>query len=673
MNVETIDWAIIAGFVGLVTWIAIFTNRRTNSVAGFLSAERCAGRYLLTIAGGMTFFTAAGIVAGFEQNYRSGITFLWWGLMGIPINMILAMSGWVTYRYRQTRALTMAQFLEVRYSRNFRVFAGFMAFFSGILNCAIMPMVTSQLLMYFMGLPDTFSVLGLPISTFHFIMFLLVAGAVILATSGGQITIMLTDFFIGNIANITSIVIIGFVLYTVGLGPLLETLFQSEFRDVSMNPEGLESLRRVEGASMLNPFKIGDLPHFGFLYVLLYYFIIVMQTGVWQGGAGYMTAAKTPHESKMGNVLGQWRWLIFQVAAPILPIFVYVVFWNPDFAHLREPIVQAVSQISEPYTQTRMFVPVALGQLLPAGLLGLLVIYFIGASISTDDSYYHSWGSTLLQDVIMPFRKKPFTQEEHMRYLRWSIIAVGVIAFAFSSVWTLKEYITMWFAITGSIYVGGACCAIIGGLYWSKGTTAGAWAGMITGSFLSVGGIVLRQLVPDLAIGEQPINGQHIGAFSIVVAITVYAGVSLLTCKKNYNMDKLLHRGKYADPEDAVPEVEAQDKARPSFIARVFGITKEFTRWDKIVFALVYTWLGALTLALIVGTTINVTTEISSESWKWWMGSVQLPVMITVATIMTIWFVIGSCRDAGQLFKDLATREVHEDDDGFVKKSNDDT
>ena len=46
--------------------------------------------------------------------------------------MILTTSGWVIYRFRQTKSLTLAQFFEKRYSRNFRIFAGIIAFVTPI-------------------------------------------------------------------------------------------------------------------------------------------------------------------------------------------------------------------------------------------------------------------------------------------------------------------------------------------------------------------------------------------------------------------------------------------------------------------------------------------------------------------------------------------------------------
>ena len=151
-----IDGVIIAVFAVALIIIAIITNRRTKSVAGFLSSERLAGRYLLTIAGSMAFCSAIGAVGDFEIYYRNGLAGYWWNMIRTPLATFIALTGWVIYRYPRTRSLTMAQFLEARYSRNLRVLAGFAAFVAGLLNCAVFTMVTANFLIYFLQLPLSF-------------------------------------------------------------------------------------------------------------------------------------------------------------------------------------------------------------------------------------------------------------------------------------------------------------------------------------------------------------------------------------------------------------------------------------------------------------------------------------------------------------------------------------
>ncbi|MEM9418045.1 MAG: hypothetical protein AAGA25_03180 [Planctomycetota bacterium] len=478
---QTVDWIILAAFGLLLLGIVIFTNRITKSVAGFLSSERCAGRYLLTIATSMAFCSAIGIVGQFEGFYRNGISGIWWNMLMMPIGTILALSGWVTYRYRQTRSLTMAQFLEKRYSRKFRIFAGFIAFISGMLNCAVFPLVTAHFLVYFLDLPQvTFFTFGpWECSTHFLVMLIMVSMGVTLAIAGGQITIMVTDFFQGTIGTIALLAMVGLLLYTVGWSTLMTTLKASEdirvletvdgeeveypqWYEDRVNPvrehhaaleaempgvfallrehpevfdalgQGVEKARvlasqkreveliglelvaadyeadaeladaleagvveakavaleaanglladedtendqdaealkslandpsvltqaarsyrstrllvnedypdmvtileRAEDASMMNPSKLGNEGAFSIPFFVMMGLILISQTGVWQGGSGYLTAARTPHEGRMGSILGGWRWMTITLGTISAVTLVYCVIWNANFS-----------------------------------------------------------------------------------------------------------------------------------------------------------------------------------------------------------------------------------------------------------------------------------------------------------------------------------------------------
>ena len=68
------------------------------------------------------------------------------------------------------RAMTLAQFLEMRYSRRFRLFMGGLAFLSGILNYGIFPAISARFFIYFLDLPTTVSIAGMHVSTLALIM-----------------------------------------------------------------------------------------------------------------------------------------------------------------------------------------------------------------------------------------------------------------------------------------------------------------------------------------------------------------------------------------------------------------------------------------------------------------------------------------------------------------------
>lgn len=119
-------------------------------------------------------------------------------------------------------------------------------------------------------------------------------------------------------------------------------------------------------------------------------------------------------------------------------------------------------------------------------MTGAFLAVMIFLMISTDTTYLHSWGSIVIQDVVVPFRKQPLGPERQLLLLRLAITGVAVYAFIFSMFFAQINYILMFFALTGSVYMGGAGSVIIGGLYWKKGTAAGAWAAMSVGAGLAV-------------------------------------------------------------------------------------------------------------------------------------------------------------------------------------------
>ena len=102
--------------------------------------------------------------------------------------------------------------------------------------------------------------------------------------------------------------------------------------------------------------------------------------------------------------------------------------------------------------------------------------------LAGDSGHMHSWGSIFVQDVILPLRKKPMTPRQHIWALRLAVMGVAAFAFVFSLLFQQTQYIALWWALTAGVFTGGAGAAIIGGLYWQKGTTAAAWAATITGS-----------------------------------------------------------------------------------------------------------------------------------------------------------------------------------------------
>src|SRR3954466_13608642 len=167
---EWIDWILVLAPILLVVGVATYTKRYVKSVADFLAAGRCARRYLLANARGESDSGLANTIKGFEIVLVSGFVVSFWEKISIPVMLLIGISGFVIYRFRETRALTLAQFFEMRYSRSFRLFMGTLCFISGILNYGVFPAISARFFIYFLNLPTSVTIAGFELSTMALLM-----------------------------------------------------------------------------------------------------------------------------------------------------------------------------------------------------------------------------------------------------------------------------------------------------------------------------------------------------------------------------------------------------------------------------------------------------------------------------------------------------------------------
>jgi len=638
---SSIDWIVTLVPLLFVAALAIYSNRYVQSVADFMSGGRLAGRYLLAIAGSELQAGAVVFVGFFEVISQSGFTLTWWNWISIPVGIVVSISGFVIYRYRQTRAMTLAQFFEIRYSKSFRLFTGVLGFLAGIFNFGIIPAIGAKCLAYFWGLPETISIVSLAVPTYMLLMALFLTITVTVAISGGVITVMIVNCIEGILSQLFYLIII-FSLLALFSWPQIYTVLSD----------------RLPNQSLLNPFDSGSIKDFNIWYVLMSMFVTVYGTMAWQNAGAYNSAAFSPHESRMGGVLGRWRELGKGAVLTLLGVCAITFLHHPDFAVQNQSVFAAVNKIADPHVQEQMRSPIALAHILPVGIKGIFCAVLLMGIFGGDATHLHSWGSIFIQDVLVPLRKKPFEPHQHIWILRSSIIGVAFFAFVFGSLFRQTEYIFMWWQVTMAIYVGGAGSAIIGGLYWKKGTTAGAWAALLTGSLLSVGGILARQWNETFFL-----NGTQISFFATLIAIGVYVLVSLLTCREDFNMDRMLHQGAYATK---TVEKKLPEPRRRVWLGRLIGIDENFTLGDKWIAGLLLGWSLLWCGVLIVGTIWNLVMPWSNSVWSlfWEVAGLGLPILLAIVT--GIWFTWGGVRDMMQFFNRMKHRKINHLDDGTV-------
>ena len=689
MNLSIIDWAIvIIVLVGMIYSVS-FTKGLMRSVTDFLSAGRTAGRYLISVSQGAAGLGAISIVSFLEVGYITGFSFQWWGLSQGIILLALTTSGWVIYRFRQTRSLTLAQFFEKRYSRNFRIFAGIVAFVCGIINFGIFPAVGAQFFISYCGFPD--SIIGIP--TFPLVMIFLISIALYFVYTGGQIAVIIADFFQGVFLIVVLFIITIFLYNKVDWDHVSDSLKNTP---VKLAAEEVDKLRnedfykvlndeekekkineikdKYENSSLINPFKTSRVEDFNLTYFLIGLIGMFYGTLSWQGHQAYNSSAKSAHEAKMAAVLGDIRWKPQGLFIFLVPVLTYVFMNHSDYALVAESVNSSLDSLNSETLKSQMRAPIVLSEVLPVGLLGAFAALMLAAFISTHDTYLHSWASIFVQDVILPFRKKPFEKDDHIEALRYSIFGVAIFIFIFSLVFDQNQEIALYFAVTFAIFAGGVGAVIIGGLYWDRGTTEGAWAAMTIGATIAVTGTIVPQIsdswlsqesdliwLKNLILKLKEINGIKFYALSMGFSSFSYVLVSLFTFKERVNMDKLLNRGKYSIKNETKI---IDEKVKP--ILKIFGIGKEFTIEDKIIYLVSFVWNIFFTLVFVFGTIYNLYNDVSDDSWMMYW-KYQVYINIVFSFIIIIWFTIGGFIDIKKMFISLDSDKRDHGDSGWVE------
>lgn len=247
MSLSWIDWTMMIVAVIAIRSVSFVARNYMRGVSDFLAANRSAGRYLLTISSAMGNMGVISFISNYQMYLQAGFTGLWWGMAGWVTGPALTLAGWIYFRFRETRAMTLPQFLEMRYSRNFRVFAGIVVFTSGIINFAVMPAAAAWFFVYFFGwraryygmtllghrlnFPIIDTMLTLPsfhqghllfsphhihhpiaVSIYAIVMAIDLILALYFVTQGGQVSVMITECVQGMFSAFAILIIVGLLM-----------------------------------------------------------------------------------------------------------------------------------------------------------------------------------------------------------------------------------------------------------------------------------------------------------------------------------------------------------------------------------------------------------------------------------------------------------------------------
>jgi len=462
-TISNIDIAIIIGYFVLVLSIGFYIAGKTKTGEDLFLGGRSFGWGLIGLSLFASNISSSTIIGLSGAAYTTGIVnsvYEW--MSGIPLII-----------YLRSRITTIPEYLERRFDRRSQLFFSGVSIFATIMieTAGALYAGTLVLQAFFPGLGMWQTALGLA----------LVAGAY--TASGGLKAVVYTDA-------------IQAVILIVGCSILTYILFEKVDFDwdkiVANAPDGHFSVvRPLDDEGLPWPGLLMGVPFLGFWYWSTNQYIIQRALG-----------ARDLQQARWGIVLAGFL--------KIIPLFIMVI-----------PGAIALTVYPDLPSGDAVF-PFLVTNVLPVGLVGLVLAGLVSAILSSVDSALNSSSTLVVIDFIKPNRPN-LTEKDIARYGRITTIVLMVIAASwapqiakFTGLW---DYLQQMF----SIVVPPIAIIFLIGVFYKRGNGHGAFWTLIVGTAF---GILL------FILGENGLWNLHytmnVGVCLLISSI-VFIAVSLMT------------------------------------------------------------------------------------------------------------------------------------------------
>lgn len=470
-EISTIDIAIIISYFLLVLIIGFLVSRSTKTGEDLFLGGRSFGWGVIGLSLFASNISSSTIIGLSGAAYTTGIVnsvYEW--MSGLPL--IIAAMIFIPL-YLKSRITTIPEYLEGRFDRRSQLFFSGVSIFATIMieTAGALYAGTLVLQAFFPDLGMWQTALGLA----------LIAG--VYTASGGLKAVVYTD-------------VLQAVILIIGCSILTYILFDKvDFnwaKVLASAPEGHFSVvRPLDDPGLPWPGLLMGVPFLGFWYWSTNQYIIQRALGA--------------------RDLNQARWgLVFAGFLKVIPLFIMVI-----------PGAIALTIYPDIPNGDAVF-PFLVTNVLPVGLVGLVLAGLVSAILSSVDSALNSSSTLIVIDFIKP-NKPNLTDKDIARYGRITTIVLMVIAASwapqianFTGLW---DYLQQMF----SIVVPPVAIIFLVGVFFKRGNGDGAFWTLVIGTLFGVALFVLGEMdVWDLHYT------MNVGV-SLLVSVIVFIVVSLMT------------------------------------------------------------------------------------------------------------------------------------------------
>ena len=459
-NFGTLDWVIVVVYLLFSVGIAFFVKRYAGNMTNFVTAGRSVGTWLgiATLTG--TEMGLITVMYSAQKGFTSGFAAFHIGVIAGLVALLVGLTGFIVVRLRDHKVLTIPEYYEKRYGRRTRILGGVMLAFGGLLNMGLFLKVGAMFIVGITGMdPDG--------DALKFVMAALLALVLVYTVIGGMISVVITDYIQFVVLSIGILVTGWLAIASVGWDNLFETV-QTQFK----------------GNSGFNP--VDSESDFGWEYVGWMFFLGIVNCALWPTAVARALAMESTAALKRQYMWSSISFAIRMIIPALLGIcafvFVMTVAEGKDLQQLFMPTDANAKAENNLYAM-----PIFLGRILPAGLIGLITAAMIAAFMSTHDGYLLCWSTVITQDIIAPLFRERLDNPTRIKITRVLIVLIGLYILYWGLFYSGEEDIWDYMAVTGAIYFTGAFSLLAGGLYWHRASSTGATLALVAGITAIIG------------------------------------------------------------------------------------------------------------------------------------------------------------------------------------------
>lgn len=433
-------WGVVFLYILAMVIIGIQSAKKTKTLTDFVVGGRKAGPWMSAFAYGTTYFSAV-IFIGYAG--RSGWQFgLWAVLIGVFNAFLGTYLAWKVLGKktrnvtRRLKIKTMPQFFEKRYqTKNIKLFAAIITFIFMIPYSASVYSGLSYLCETILHIDYNWAMLAIACIAASYLVL------------GGYIASLSADFVQGIIMIVGVILMVGFIVSSNDVGGFANGM------------SNLTNIMKQNDILTLSPAMIVNLAGL----------CLLTSIGTW--GMPQMVSKFYAVADDKSITAGT---VISTGFSAIISIGAYFV------GSLSRLFFSEVPNGGKGYD---MLVPQILNKSLPAMLLGVVLILVLSASVSTLSSLTLTSCSSISLDLVGTLSKKEIPKGKTLTLTRILCLLFIAVSYVIA---TTKTPILLLMSFSWGSIAGSFLAPFLLGLLWKKMNKTGAWAGMITGLFISI-------------------------------------------------------------------------------------------------------------------------------------------------------------------------------------------